>query len=89
MFGTEAYVDSFRSPAHSLEFSRGEVVYPSQLEGNIFGRTLLALIGAYGRKQQLRNGMLVVYLSLPAFGHLAWMITAAALYILHNQGGIC
>jgi hypothetical protein len=36
-------------------------VYLPQLENNIAGRALLHLLGAYSRKQQLRNGAAVLY----------------------------
>lgn len=39
----------------------GEVVYLPQLEGNRLGRGLLYVLGAYGKKQQLRNGASVLY----------------------------
>jgi hypothetical protein len=39
----------------------GEVVYLPQLEGNRVGKGLLWLVGAYGKKQQLRNGASVLY----------------------------
>lgn len=36
-------------------------MYLPQLEGNVVGRTLLWAVGAYSRKQQLRNGASVMY----------------------------
>lgn len=39
----------------------GEVVYLPQLEGNMLGRAVLHLVGAYSQKQQLRNGASVMY----------------------------
>eukprot|EP00882_Tetradesmus_deserticola_P019021 GHRQ01020463.1.p1 GENE.GHRQ01020463.1~~GHRQ01020463.1.p1 ORF type:complete len:270 (+),score=105.31 GHRQ01020463.1:279-1088(+) len=55
------YEDSFRSKPQPLQFARGEVQYPQQLEGNILGRAFLTAIGAYSRKQRLRNGASVLY----------------------------
>jgi hypothetical protein len=37
------------------------VVYLPQLEGNMLGRGLLKLLGAYSKPQQLRNGASVLY----------------------------
>lgn len=37
------------------------MVYLPQLEGSRLGRGLLYVIGAYGKKQQLRNGASVLY----------------------------
>uniref|UniRef100_A0A383W0X7 Ubiquinol-cytochrome c chaperone domain-containing protein n=1 Tax=Tetradesmus obliquus TaxID=3088 RepID=A0A383W0X7_TETOB len=56
-----SYADSFLSKPQSLQFARGEVQYPPQLEGNVLGRAFLTAIGAYSRKQQLRNGAAVLY----------------------------
>ncbi|KAF6255014.1 ubiquinol-cytochrome C chaperone-domain-containing protein [Scenedesmus sp. NREL 46B-D3] len=56
-----SYEDSFRSKPQSLQFARGGVQYPQQLEGNILGRAFLTAIGAYSRRQQLRNGASVLY----------------------------
>lgn len=53
--------DSFQSPPESLEFDRGRVEYPAALEGNLLGRALLSLIGAYGKKQRLLNGASVLH----------------------------
>lgn len=36
-------------------------MYLPQLEGNRLGKGLLWLVGAYGKKQQLRNGASVLY----------------------------
>jgi hypothetical protein len=58
------FKDSFQSPPASLEFARGRIQYPPQLEGNPFGRALLRLIGAYGKKQQLSNGASVTYMAI-------------------------
>lgn len=55
------FASSFRSPITSLQFNRGEVVYLPQLEGNMLGRAVLHLVGAYSKKQQLRNGASVMY----------------------------
>lgn len=57
----DMYAQSFRSPVKSLQFNRGEVIYLPQLEGNMLGRGLLTLLGAYSRKQTLRNGASVLY----------------------------
>ena len=46
------------TPHHT---TTGEVVYLPQLENNALGRGLLTLLGAYSRKQQLRNGAAVLY----------------------------
>ncbi|GBF96208.1 hypothetical protein Rsub_08753 [Raphidocelis subcapitata] len=59
--GAARFKDSFLSPPASLEFDRGRVRYPPQLEGNPLGRGLLRLIGAYGQKQQLANGAAILY----------------------------
>lgn len=50
-----------RDPVWLCACAAGEVVYLPQLEGNKLGRGLLWLVGAYGKKQQLRNGASVLY----------------------------
>lgn len=56
-----AHKTSFTSVLHSLEHDRPEPAYPEYLQKRVLGRALLAVMGAYSRKQQLRNGASVMY----------------------------
>lgn len=46
---------ALNQPAKSLQFDRGSIVIPADLD-NAFGRALMTLMGFYSKKSQLMHG---------------------------------